>query len=99
MVLKRAQALLSARRWPLLACYFGTSMVVAAIVAPLGSLVVSWLVRASGQRVVANEAMVGFFLSPAGLAALLVAGVATVVGIEMGRASAVMVVGTRGLRA
>lgn len=90
---------MSARPWTLLGCYIGSAVLVAAVVAPLGSWLVSWLVRASGQRVVANEAMVGFFLSPAGLIALLVAGVAAVVASEMGRASAMMVVGMRGLRA
>src|SRR5215471_16184142 len=71
--------------------YLGSQLLVAAVVAPLASLLVAWLVRATGQVVVANEALVGFFLSPAGLIALLVALVAAVMGVELARASAALV--------
>lgn len=71
--------------------FLGAGALASAVIGPLSSALIAWLVGTTGQVVVANQALVGFFLSPAGVGVLLVVGVALVVGSELGRASAIMV--------
>jgi glycerophosphoryl diester phosphodiesterase len=71
--------------------FLGASALAGAVIAPVSSALIAWLVGTTGQVVIANQALVGFFLSPAGVGVLLVVGVALVVGSELGRASAIMV--------
>lgn len=62
----------------------------ATVLAPLGAAAVDWIVRRSGHYAVANVEIVGFVLSPGGLATLVTAGIVIAVTFQLGRAAGLL---------
>ncbi len=63
---------------------------VASLLTPVSSSTVDWLVRRSGQFVVANHDLAAFALSPAGVGVMLVSITAWVAGAFLGKAAALL---------
>ncbi|MFO0873523.1 MAG: glycerophosphodiester phosphodiesterase family protein [Phycisphaerales bacterium] len=89
-ILKAATARLRHAPLAVLVALALAQLAAATVLAPLGAGALDWLVSHSGRYAVANEDLVGFVLSPIGLATLLVGAVVSLTGTGLGRAAALL---------